>query len=159
LKDLEWLKKLRNEIEHYQFEMDVKEVRATLGRVLRATDAFAVSSGLERLLTSVDKDCRDTYTTLLDEYLQRLTNSRTDAAAADPLGKADHCSFCGEVGVAVEHDDLVECFFCGHSESIRRCVICNEAHRESDLSMWNDDHPGDPDLICDNCEDHILGDN
>jgi len=159
LKDLEWLKRLRNEIEHYEFEMDIKEVRATLGRVLRATDAFAVTSGLQPLLSSVDKDCRDTYTTLLDEYLQRLTNARTDAAASDAFGRAHHCSFCGEVGVAVEHEDRAECFFCGKSESMRRCVICNEAYRESELAMWNDDHPGEPDLICDNWEDHILGEN
>lgn len=46
MKDLEWIKKLRNSIEHFKFEMDVREVRRTLGRLIRATEEFNSEVGL-----------------------------------------------------------------------------------------------------------------
>ena len=43
--DMDWLKKLRNDIEHHKFEMDVAQVRRTIGRLTKAmldfNDAYA----------------------------------------------------------------------------------------------------------------------
>ena len=38
--DLEWLKKLRNQIEHHKFVMDVDEVKTTIGRLFRSLMEF-----------------------------------------------------------------------------------------------------------------------
>lgn len=38
LADLEWLKKLHNQIEHYAFDRDVPTVRKTMGRLVQAID-------------------------------------------------------------------------------------------------------------------------
>jgi hypothetical protein len=44
--DLAWIKKLRNDIEHYKFELDAIEVRTTLGRLIRATNELNDYEGL-----------------------------------------------------------------------------------------------------------------
>lgn len=38
--DIQWLKELRNNIEHYQFEMDVGEVKESLGRLTFMMNEF-----------------------------------------------------------------------------------------------------------------------
>lgn len=55
-KDLEWIKKLRNSIEHHKFTMDVAEVRFTFGRLFRSVMEFLnehkfLTNNTMRLLT------------------------------------------------------------------------------------------------------------
>ena len=156
-RDLEWLRTLRNDIEHYKFTMDIRQVRATLGRVLRATSDFGEGTGLDDLRGLVGYESRDTYDTLLDEYRDRLANAQADAANDSGGLGATVCYSCGESKVAAERAEAVHCHFCDEDEPRHECVICSESFRESEMTPWNEDHPPNVDFVCDSCFDRALG--
>ena len=138
--DLTWLKRLRNQIEHYSFSMDVGEVRATLGRIIRASQTLATAAGIKDLRGRIDRDCEYTYERLLDAYDERLAAAAQ--AAFEEMQSQDllFCGICGEP-TAVPRDNLIHCHFCGHDDHIDECVICGENNPRSQLITWNDDDP------------------
>jgi hypothetical protein len=155
LADIEWLKQLRNDIEHYKFKMDVRQVRAALGRILRASTDFAVAAGTPAVADAVTIDCRDTFHTLLDEYREQLANARADAKE-EAERDVTYCTFCGESDVAVERTDLVHCFFCAEDDPLHVCAICGEQHRESEMTVWNNDDPSQVDYAGTDCEEELF---
>jgi hypothetical protein len=158
LDDLEWLKKLRNQIEHYAFDLEVKQVRAVLGRILRAANDFVESTGLDPLESELDPDALEVFERLLDEYKERLANAQADAR--DESGRSDptYCSYCGEQDVAIPESGELKCYFCGETEPFVECAVCTESYREDETRIWNDDDPDAVSWICVYCEDNIFGD-
>jgi hypothetical protein len=157
LADLDWLKKLRNNIEHYEFDLEVPKVREVLGRILRAADEVSDTLELPSLREHVDQECQETFDQLLGDYKALLARARRDARRLSEEGEVTNCSYCGELEVAYESDGEIQCVFCGESEPLRECVICTETYRDSECSVWNDDHPGPIDYACTYCEDRIFG--
>jgi hypothetical protein len=156
LKDLEWIKRLRNDIEHSRFEMDVRDVRRTLGRLIRATEELNGELNLIQLADHIDAELFDTYDTLADEYRSTLAHARTEAVEESEDGEVFDCGICGESATAVREDGSYSCRFCGESEEIVHCFHCEESFRRSEVSVWNDDHPPVIDYVCDGCEDYIM---
>lgn len=156
LKDLEWMKSLRNDIEHSRFEMDVKEVRRTLGRLIRATEELNAELNLIRLVDHIEPDLFDTYDTLADEYRAQLAHARSEASEESEDGEVFDCGICGESATAVREDEGYSCRFCGEIEELVQCFYCEETYRRADVSVWNDEHPPAIDYVCDSCEDHIM---
>lgn len=73
-KDLEWFVKLRNNIEHYEFSLDIDEVKAVLGRLMRALSELSkIENGLD-LKKHVEPKLLSSFETLADEYKARLGN-------------------------------------------------------------------------------------
>jgi hypothetical protein len=155
--DLEWLKKLRNSIEHLSFDMDVKEVRSTLGRLLRAAADFIETTGLPPLATEIARDCTPVFNELLDEYLEKLANARADARREAGEGDPTYCTMCGEQDVAYLEDGAIVCAMCDERERIRHCFNCEQPYRESEVSVWNDEHEV-TDYVCEFCEERIFRD-
>lgn len=103
-KDLEWLKRLRNDIEHHKFQMDVAQTRKTLGRLFRSVLEFLEEFSDIELKKHVAKDTIETFTILSDEYefdRKEAINDRIHPAyqAAERRNKVlaffvrDHCVF------------------------------------------------------------------
>lgn len=156
--DLEWLKKLRNDIEHYSFDMDIRAVRQAIGRILRATSDFAHAASLTPLEESVQDEHKEMLTTLLDEYTEQLSNAQADAALhAGDRGDVTYCAQCGEQYVAVLEDQGLKCYFCDEIEPLLECAVCAETYRESETRVWNDDNPNEKTYICDFCYDNVFG--
>jgi regulator of protease activity HflC (stomatin/prohibitin superfamily)/DNA-directed RNA polymerase subunit RPC12/RpoP len=158
--DVEWLKALRNQIEHFAFEMDVKATRNTLGRIIRSTDQFASANELGDLSSEVDEDCADLYEELKDEYQSQLANAQADAEADAEEGDGevtDRCNICGEPKVAVRNGRKIYCHFCEDEEAVHECVICGEYYPEGEMSVWNDERET-TDYACEYCEARIFGD-
>lgn len=156
LKDLEWVKQLRNNIEHHKFEMNVHEVRRTLGRVIRATVEFNDEHGLIDLAKSIDKLCRKTFDTLADEYKASLAAAKAEANDKAGGNPTFDCTLCGERDTCAIVDQKYECFFCENAVERVRCCQCNEAFPETEVSVWNDDHQPHVDYICEGCESYIM---
>jgi hypothetical protein len=154
--DLEWLKKLRNNIEHFTFDMNVKEVRTVLGRLLRAADDFVGATGLPPLAPDIAGDCSETFEQLRDEYREHLANARADAKEGAGEGDPTYCSYCGEQDVAYLSEDKLVCAFCEEAETLNDCVVCGGTYRRSEVSVWNDEHEGGTDYACMSCEDRIF---
>lgn len=157
LKDLEWIKRLRNEIEHYKFDMDVREVRHTLGRLIQAAVIFNEQLNFFDLEEKIDSECLDTFKTLADEYTAKLAMARQEAQEDSPNGDVLECRECGETDVAYINDkNEIHCKFCDHVEKMITCCQCDESFPSSEMIRWNDDHPLHIDYICKFCQGHIM---
>ena len=70
--DLEWLKRLRNEIEHHKFTMDVAQVRTTLGRLFRSVIDFRKRFTAIDVEATIPTETLATFKVLSDEYEREL---------------------------------------------------------------------------------------
>ena len=125
-KDLEWLKRLRNEIEHHKFTMEVPEVRATIGRLFRSVVEFLEKHTEIELESLIPESTMETFQVLSDEYEFKL---RTALKEADDFEAANQ----------TRYDDpdapppRLDCENCSnptlikneHSSSGYRCLVCN----------------------------------
>ena len=158
LKDLKWFKGLRNDIEHFQFEMDADEVKATIGRLVKAAHDFADEAIEQDIARLVSPALESTYRELFDDYLSRLQLAKATAAkAVTDETELSTCHWCGECDVAIESGKIIHCFLCDEDEEKHECSICGEVCRESEMSVWNDENPHGTDYACNSCEDHIFG--
>lgn len=156
LEDLKWIKQLRNNIEHYKFEMDPREARLTMGRLIRALNEFHEEHDFTELASLIESDCRHTYDKLANEYKQKLHEAQRAAEEADDM-QPQRCLACGELGtMAFETRDLLRCFFCDSTFDMHECIQCSGRFPDLLMSVWNDEHPPHVDWICEGCEDYIL---
>jgi hypothetical protein len=138
--DLEWLKRLRNQIEHYSFDMDVREVRAALGRALRATVTFASLMGVDPLERHLSDAGKRTFQRLLDEYQESIANAEADAKEEAGEKPVFDCGICGlAYKTAVERYDGVYCHLCRRTDELQICHICDEWNRESYMYETEDE--------------------
>src|SRR5690554_4658322 len=81
-KDLEWIKRLRNEIEHHKFTMDVSQVRGTIGRLFRSVMEFLDEHAGMDVEDHIPEHAKETFKILSDEYEFSI---RTAIKAADEV--------------------------------------------------------------------------
>jgi len=154
--DLEWLKRLRNNIEHHRFTIDTKQLRRTFGRLVRATTTFNDEFTKLDITSSLEVECGKLYATLADQYSEDLTVARGDAKEeAQVDGDLVKCNYCGESDVAVERADGIGCFLCGETEPLRECVRCGSTYPDHDVTCLNDD-PGREVFMCYGCDEHLF---
>lgn len=155
-KDLEWVKQLRNNIEHHKFEMNVHEVRQVLGRLIRATIEFNRKYDLVDLEKTIDQECKKIFNTLADEYLANVAEACAEAVDKSESGEAFDCSVCGESKTAALVKDSYECLFCKENVARVECCQCNDMFPETAVTVWNEEHPPHIDYICEACESYIM---
>lgn len=155
--DLEWIKKLRNDIEHSKFELDVIEVRDYLGRLIRATDEFNDEHALIDITTKLGGNHLAIYQQLGNEYKAKLATARV-AAKANIQGEDEiySCSICGESDVAVKIGSELQCMFCSETEPLRECCHCSQQYKENEVRVWNNEAANNVDYMCDYCYDYIM---
>ncbi|WP_145746005.1 hypothetical protein [Variovorax beijingensis] len=150
--DLLWLKKLRNEIEHSRFDMDVATVRATMGRLVEAIKDFHDHFD-DDLSAFVTKGNLPLFEELSDEYRRSLGEARAKAAASTQDGETHDCEFCGERDTGARIDGEVKCQYCGESNYTVDCLRCGADELVSDATLWNDED-GRSDYLCSSCYAH-----
>jgi prefoldin subunit 5 len=100
LKDLAWLKKLRNRIEHYKFEMEVTEVKATIGRLVRAFVEFDQAHANLELDDLIETVQYELFLELADNYDFNLKKAENVVEMEcrfnhdDPDFQVYHCDEC-----------------------------------------------------------------
>ena len=82
-KDLEWLKKIRNEIEHYKFDMNVDETRDVIGRLFRFLLEFLEFFSKIKVDDYVPKELTETFAELADEYTGKLRRAERTVKHAE----------------------------------------------------------------------------
>ena len=137
--DLEWMKKLRNDIEHHKFSLDVQQTRQTLGRLFRSVLEFLELSTEIDVEGQIEDGTTETFKILADEY---------EMARRDAIREADE--FDNEYGPTYDDPDAaparVECYECGNPTCIinedsptgYRCLLCE--------SEYSDDIPASCDI-------------
>ncbi len=134
LEDLEWLKKLRNKIEHHKFEMDISEVEQTIGRLMNSFHEFDEMNESIDLSNYISSGNYDTFHELAKTYTGRLAKAKAEVEAAQKAAYAGlrpkeyssadfYVHACPECG----HDTLIPN---RDSTTGARCTFCNNEESE-----------------------------
>lgn len=156
--DIEWIKGLRNDIEHYKFKLPPKEVRLCIGRLVRGVTEFVDTFGLFDLESEVGVEKLHIYTVLADEYSQLLKEAKLQVDMHKQEAyrgvRPKHIVFvewdsydCPECGnhtmIPNERSDTgYQCTFCENQESDNieiSCDLCGAKVPNRDLSSWETD--------------------
>lgn len=135
-KDIKWLKKLRNNIEHHKFSMDVEEVEDAIGRLMSAVVEFDEAHENIDLSKYISTNQYDLFHELANTYEGRLGKAEKEVeealAGLDPKEGSMSVYHCYEC----DHDTMIpsedsgtgyRCTFCGNEESNDievDCEIC-----------------------------------
>ncbi|ANS42370.1 hypothetical protein [Serratia inhibens] len=155
--DIDWMKGVRNAIEHFQFEFTVKEVRLCIGRLVRGLDEFSDIFSLFDLEKEVGKHCYETFQVLADEYEHSLAEAHMDVREAkDALFKGTrpkhqmfiewneyYCEECNNETLIPNDDSKTgyKCTFCGNEESGKievDCDVCGLLWANEEMSNWGE---------------------
>lgn len=155
-KDLEWLKKLRNDIEHHKFEMDVPTARIAIGRLFRSVLEFLDYYGAVDIEKKMPEETKAIFSVLSDEYQFKLHDSLKKAdevEKANPIDPMDSeadpvrmdCEGCGNYTMVVNRESGTgyRCTFCENEDGDdlpADCSICGAHMTSGDLETWNDEH-------------------
>ncbi|EHH2514636.1 TPA: hypothetical protein ACGVAU_004534 [Vibrio vulnificus] len=151
--DLEWIKKLRNSIEHHKFEMDVSEVRETIGRLFHSVTEFLESYSDLDLSEHISTHTKDTFSILSSEYefsvyeaikkAEEIENDNFVDYTTDPDAPPSRldCPECGHYTLALcaESSSGYRCTYCENEDSEdlpATCDICGLQSTVGELSAW-----------------------
>lgn len=154
--DLEWIKRMRNEIEHHKFTMDVTQVRTTIGRLFRSVTEFLDEYSDIELEAHIPKHTKDTFKVLSDEYEFSVRDAIKKAEEVEEENPIDYssdpdaepvrldCPECGHPTLVFdeESDTGYRCTFCGNEESDDLpavCDICGVHTTKGDLVFWENE--------------------
>lgn len=158
-KDLEWIKRLRNEIEHHKFTMEVFQVRSTIGRLFRSVMEFLDEHADLNIEGYLPDHAKDTFKILSDEYEFSIRTAIKAAEEVENENPIDYSSDPDAYPVRFEcpecsHDTLVlneesvtgyRCTFCENEESDDlpgTCDICGVHTTKGELDYWPIDEGG-----------------
>lgn len=155
-KDLEWLKKLRNDIEHHKFEMDVPTARIVIGRLFRSVLEFLDYSGVVDVEKQMPEQTKSIFSVLSDEYRFKLHDAlknADDLEGANPIDPMDpeadpvrmDCEACGNYTMVANKGSGTgyRCTFCENEDGDdlpAKCTICGAKMTFGDLENWSDEH-------------------
>lgn len=151
--DLKWIKALRNDIEHYQFDMDVSTVRKTMGRLVQAiTEFHADVSEDDDIEDFVSKANMPLYQELADENARERGLARTAAKEKTEDGEVYDCPSCGYKGTAAKIGQAHVCQYCEEVDTLANCCICGVSVLRSEAQSWNEEFD---EYACDGCVDRV----
>lgn len=151
-------RKIRNSIEHYEFEIEEKEAKAIIGRLL----SFIFYFVKQHLTLDWEKDFKtdDRWAELIEIYEFWEAYSQTLEKKLSEEGKPVYeCPFCGACTFDLS---IMQCELCGHIENEMECDFCHEQVWESETETYKE-IDGDEDshhtfliTICRKCIDAQL---
>lgn len=157
-RDLEWLKRLRNEIEHHKFEMDVPTVRITIGRLFRSVLEFLDYYSVVDVEKRIPEATRAIFKVLSDEYQFKLHDAlkmADEIEAANPVDTMDpdadplrmECEGCGNDTMVVNNESKsgYRCTLCDNEDGDglpASCSCCGQRTTAGDLVIWHDEVVG-----------------
>lgn len=156
-KDIEWLKKLRNQILHYKFTMDIEQVEFTLGRSFWSIMEFLKNHTEIDIHKKIPVNVKNTFEPLSAAYKRLLeeaveeTSSILDYIYRDGNYynlSEDNCSECGNDTLVLdpESSSKLKCTFCGYECD---AIFCDRCEKFIPLS-----EPADPSLHIPDEEDY-----
>jgi hypothetical protein len=132
LKDIDWLKKIRNDIEHFKFELDIPHVKNSIGKILSILNEIFKDYGIE-LARELSEKYSDLYNTLINDYTRELYIAEKNAQNEREINHItkqsfyDKCTYCGyNTQVYREKSNEFYCHYCKESVEAKCCDWCNE---------------------------------
>lgn len=153
--DIEWLKGLRNNIEHFHFELEPLDVRLCLGRIVRRADEFADCFSLFGLADQVGPENTELFEQLADDYENRIREARLEVKEKtyqafrgvrhkfhDQVGwNVYECPECCE-DTLIPHQESgtgYRCTLCDNEESDEiedECDVCGAKAPGDEMELW-----------------------
>lgn len=173
--DLRWFKKLRNDVEHYQFELDAEQVRDVIARLLFDVDLVLQACNVQiDFVSMLDEENIELFAELSKEYearlvvaYQRVEDARKDAYYGVRPKFQDqvqfdivNCDACGHETFRTNHESPTgfQCEFCGEQsadEMPASCTMCDQLWTLGDLTFIEDwDGNGHSESMCPRCLRH-----
>lgn len=149
LKTLMACRKIRNLIEHYEFEIRPEESKAIVGRMLSFIFDFSKNVLEIDMETAFREDER--WLSLIEIYeFSKVHSTLLEEQAAEEGRTVRDCPSCGADTFDL---DLSECIFCGHTEEEVECDGCKELFWQSELTSCDVPYGENSYeiLLCDNC--------
>ncbi|SMN17300.1 hypothetical protein CRYPA_1245 [uncultured Candidatus Thioglobus sp.] len=156
--DINWMKGLRNSIEHYEFEFTVKEVRLCIGRLVRGLDEFTDVFSLFNLESEVGKDKFHVFSVLADEYKQTLSEAHHEVKETEDAlyrrarykeqmfieWNVYQCPECSNNTMIPNEESGTgcKCTFCSNEESDEieiPCDFCGAMASAEEMATWEMD--------------------
>ena len=139
--DLEWIKKLRNDIEHHKFSLDVQQTRQALGRLFRSVLEFIELSTEIDVEGEIEDGTKEVFKGLADEYEMARRDAIREADEFDEENSLDYGSDPDAAPARVDCLDCNNptCIINEESTTGYRCLLCE--------SEYSDDIPA----TCDIC--------
>jgi len=172
-KDIKWLKKLRNNIEHHKFEMDVNEVEETIGRLMSAVVDFDESHENIDLSSYIESDQYGLFHILANTYEGRLKKAELEVKEAEKEAfrgvrlkhqefvnfNTYHCYECDHDTMIPNEDSVsgYKCTFCGNEESEDievDCGMCGSQWPVGEMSLLEWADTGQYEYYCPYCLHH-----
>lgn len=173
LTDLNWLKELRNKIEHHKFKMNVSEAKETVGRLVHAFVLFDQKSGAINLADHIDEENAEVFYDLAKTYEAQLEAALEKVKEAEEKAYAGYrqkeymlvnfsvfnCDECGHDTVVPNEDSATyyECTFCGArdcSSAEYDCSMCGCPWPMDDLFLIDWADTGQSEYFCPVCLRH-----
>lgn len=152
LTTIEAARKLRNDIEHYEFHLDEKAARANIGRLL----SFIFTFTRDHLALDLEADYKKDghWKNLLDmTEFWKVHKTAVEKRQADDEADTLECSAC----YAETFDRDTECCgLCGHHEQPIECGLCFDSVYEAETQEITVDADG-PKALCGKCVERIRG--
>lgn len=156
--DIDWLKNLRNTIEHYEVKFLPKEVRLCMGRLVRGVAEFIEIFSLFDLEREVGKDSYAVFKSLADEYAQLLKEAEREVEEKEfeiyrGVRHKDYaliewnvyqCPECSNnLMISSDHSSTgYKCTYCSNEESDEieiPCDCCGAMGTVEDMATWEMD--------------------
>jgi hypothetical protein len=156
--DIEWLKGLRNNIEHYQFKLPPKEVRLCIGRLVRSVTEFIEIFSLFDLKSEIAKDRYHIFEVLADEYTHLLKEAKREVSEKEEGvyrgvrhkhyvlidWNVYQCPECSNNTMILSEESSTgyKCTFCSNEESDEievPCDCCGAMDTIEEMATWEMD--------------------
>ncbi len=171
--DLEWIKNLRNDIEHYEFSFLSSEVELFLGKILSFVIKYAEEyEGLE-LIWHIEDHYKDTILHLCKNYKDKLAVALAIVKEQEDINYAEClsnggietywrkyiCPNCGNFTLITNEESTTgyKCVFCNNTESDELeyiCDSCGEIWEKSKLEYFDYTGEGHFRYMCPVCLHH-----
>ncbi|NEX75070.1 hypothetical protein [Aeromonas rivipollensis] len=167
--DINWMKELRNSIEHFEFEFTAKEVRLCIGRLVRGLVEFTDIFSLFDFDKEVGEERTHVFKVLVDEYEHALSEANITISEQKKLlfagVRLKHqmfiewniytCPTCGN-NTMIPNDDSSTGYRCTlegceneESEDIEMdCDICGTSWPNGEMTSWEGSYSN----VCPRCE-------
>lgn len=149
-KTLELCKKLRNQIEHFEFQLDEAGAKAIVARLV----SFIFSFTAQHLEVDWEKDFRkdDRWKALIaiKEFVEEHEKVLQKRLQRESLPTTE-CPACYS---SVFNLDAEKCELCGHEERQVECCCCGRCVWESDAELTVVDEEGSQEYVCTTCIDN-----
>lgn len=146
LRDLHFIKKLRNDIEHHKFSMNIEVVQTCIGRILNGIIEFDEFNDNFNMLSHVDKKyittieaLKNGYITKLERTQKKIIDAESDFDSLDSEWFILECNDCGQDAVIPYEDSQYgyKCMYCDQEEDYSyECPRCHSSVSGSDREFF-----------------------